>query len=52
MRIWPDPDNNRGNTDTNNNRVARAGAALFGWIRSRFFGPAPAPASTPTPTLL
>ena len=26
-----------------------AGAALFGWIRSRFFGPAPAP--TPTPTL-
>ena len=27
-----------------------AGAALFGWSRSRFFGPAPAP--TPTPTLL
>ena len=30
-------------------RVAGAGAALFGWSRSRFFGPAPA--LTPTPTL-
>ena len=26
------------------------GAAVFGWSRSRFFGPAPAPATAPTPT--
>ena len=30
-----------------NGRVA--GAALFGWSRSRFIGPAPAPTPTPTP---
>ena len=29
-------------------RVAEA--ALFGWSRSRYFGPAPAPTPTPTPT--
>ena len=38
------------NFDSDSTHKSRiAGAALFGWSRSRFFGPAPAP--TPTPTL-
>ena len=36
-------------TKNEKNRVA--GAALFGFSRSRFFGPAPAPTPTPTLTL-
>ena len=49
-KLGPVPTNSAvsGAADRTVNTITRvAGAALFGWSRSRFFGPAP----TPTPTL-